>query len=99
MKNILVLGGLFIVLLFSEPPMFDDFIYIQAGGVPITVAGGHADPCVVDWDYDGLKDLMLGEFTLGRIRMYPNIGTNDAPLFSTWYYLEADGQVIQLPYG
>jgi hypothetical protein len=79
--------------------MFQDFVYITAGGFPITVSSGHADPCVVDWDGDGLKDLLLGEFTQGRIRFYSNDGSNSAPHFTTFAYLQADGATIQLPYG
>jgi hypothetical protein len=85
-------------LVMATPPDFQDFVYIEANGSAITV-NGHADPCVADWDGDGLKDLLLGEFTQGRIRLYLNSGTSNAPVFTTWSYLESDGVVITLPYG
>ena len=90
---------IFASLLIAEPPMYNDFVYIECAGQAIRVTGGHADPCVVDWDYDGLKDLLLGEFTLGRIRFYKNVGSNNDPVFNTWSYLQSDGATIQLPYG
>jgi hypothetical protein len=59
----------------------------------------YAAPCVADWDGDGVKDLILGQFTNGSIRFYRNCGTNSAPVFTTFEYLHADGSVITLPYG
>ena len=99
MHRIVVLSLILVGFAFAPPPMFHDFVYIAAGGFPITVSGGHADPCVIDWDGDGLKDLLLGEFTQGRIRFYQNSGTNSAPVFTTFTYLQADGATITLPYG
>ena len=99
MRNVLLLLAASVGLALATPPMFHDFVYVHAGGSAITVAGGHADPCVADWDCDGLKDLLLGEFTNGRIRVYLNTGTNAEPEFETWHYLESDGTTITLPYG
>ena len=99
MRKTLLLLTASVVLALATPPMFHDFVYVYTGASAITVAGGHADPCVLDWDGDGLKDLLLGEFTQGRIRVYLNIGTNSEPVFETWHYLESDGATITLPYG
>lgn len=45
---------------------------------------GLAAPAVFDWDRDGKKDLLLGEFETGEcyLRVYRNEGSNDAPRFS-----------------
>ena len=37
---------------------------------------------MVDWDLDGLKDLILGQFSYGYIYFYKNVGTNSAPIFT-----------------
>ena len=40
-------------------------------------------PLTLDLDRDGLKDLILGEW-YSSVRLYPNQGTNAAPVFSTF---------------
>jgi len=58
-----------------------------AGGSVIDV-GGNSAPVVVDWDNDGLLDLVLGsEGTYpggSPIRLYLNSGTASSYLFTTW---------------
>ncbi len=61
--------------------------------------GYYAAPCVVDWDGDGIKDLVLGQFTSGNIRFYKNEGTNAAPVFNTYSMIQADGSPISVPSG
>lgn len=61
--------------------------------------GYYAAPCVVDWDLDGLKDLILGQFSYGYINFYKNVGTNDAPVFDEALLLYADGSPITMAYG
>ena len=61
--------------------------------------GYYAAPCVVDWDGDGLKDLVLGQFSSGNIRFYKNEGTNASPVFNSYSMIQADGSPITLPYG
>jgi len=53
------------------------------------VVNYNSNPDVVDWNGDGRKDLIIGEQSplapnSGTIRLYLNIGTNAAPVFSTY---------------
>lgn len=58
---------------------------------PIDVQhSGHAAPFVGDFDGDGLKDLLVGEYYKGRLRVYRNVGTNEKPQFDG-YALFQDG--------
>ena len=40
-------------------------VRLEAGGIPIDVAIGHAAPHVMDFDGDGVRDLLVGEFGTG----------------------------------
>lgn len=80
-------------------PIFEDEEFVTANGSPITLSLGHASPCVVDWDGDGIKDLLVGQYTSGKIRFYKNTGTNSAPVLTNYSFLQADGSDISLPSG
>ena len=54
-------------------------VRLEAGGKPIDTEVGHAAPCVVDWDGDGVKDLLVGQFGGGLLWIFRNEGTNGAP--------------------
>ena len=53
---------------------------------------GRAYPLFYDWDNDGLKDLLVGDFgggKLSNIRVYLNKGTANSPVWSSeWFYAE-----------
>jgi hypothetical protein len=99
MKYFCLIFLLFPIALFSQTPAFGKCSKIEANGQPITVDAGHANPSVVDWDGDGLKDLLLGQYGSGKIRFYKNSGTNEAPVFTDFSYLQADGADISLTSG
>lgn len=58
-----------------------------------------SNPCLADWDGDGLNDLLVGQFIEGRLRFYRNTGTNSDPAFSGYSYVRADQTVITTTYG
>ncbi len=91
---VLFLSGL--VTAFS--PIWETEYRLVSNGSIIDV-GYYAAPCVVDWDLDGLKDLILGQFSYGYIYFYKNVGTNNAPVFNTAVLLYADGSPITMAYG
>lgn len=54
-------------------------VRIEAAGKPIDTAVGHAHPLVVDFDGDGVQDLLVGQFGEGILWIYRNEGTNAQP--------------------
>ncbi len=55
---------------------------------------GYASPCWADVDRDGNKDLLVGQFKGGKIRVYKNLGNLR---FASGEWLQADGQVATVP--
>lgn len=53
---------------------------LEAGGKPFNVPGGLTAPREVDWDNDGVNDLICGSFT-GGVYFYRNAGKLGAPNF------------------
>lgn len=72
---------------------------VEAGGVPIDVDIGHAAPYVVDFDGDGVRDLLVGQFGQGQCRIYKNVGTDTAPKFADSTRFEAGGQIAKVDAG
>jgi len=73
--------------LFSAPRLLTD-IY----GTPLG-AGSDCTPCLVDWNGDARKDLLLGDGS-GTLMLYLNEGTDAHPLFSSSRLLTAEGKPI-----
>jgi hypothetical protein len=74
-------------------------VRLQAGGEVIDVDIGHLVPCATDWNGDGKKDLIVGQFSGGKIRLYLNQGTDSKPVFKDFKYMKAGGAEISLPAG
>jgi hypothetical protein len=72
-------------------------VLLLDGKEPIDVDVGHATPYVVDWDGDGKKDLLVGQFGEGKLRIYLNKGTNTEPRFDGFTYLQAGGKDARVP--
>ena len=73
---------------------------VLAGGRPLDVQrDGHSAPFVGDFDGDGKRDLLVGQFHEGRLRVYRNTGTDSRPKFDSYTYFEAGGAVASVPVG
>jgi hypothetical protein len=69
---------------------------VYAGVAPLA-PGIYAIPCVVDWNGDGRKDLLVGYQTAGKIARYLNAGTDASPVFTNYANLQAGGVDIVHP--
>jgi hypothetical protein len=55
---------------------------------------GYAAPCWADLDGDGKKELLVGQFNQGKIRVFKHLG---AAKFVAGDWLQADGRVAEVP--
>lgn len=105
LKKLVPLIIVLLILTVSSPPdasaqrSFEKGVRIMSGGKPIDVEIGHSVPTVADWNNDGKKDLVVGQFGKGMIRLYQNNGTDSKPSFTGFEYLKAGGTQISLPSG
>lgn len=88
----------FFVLFFNQPlesqvPLIESGAYIYEGTRPLEVQGYPA-PCVVDWNNDQKKDLVVGQAKNGNVLLFLNLGTNMNPLFNGSVKLMSGGLPI-----
>ena len=76
---ILVLAGLMVTASICLSAELAEPVRLEAAGKPIDTDIGHAAPFVCDFDGDGLKDLLVGQFGDGLLWIYHNEGTNSEP--------------------
>ena len=68
----------------------------MADGRPRDV-GFSSTPLVVDWDGDGVQDLLCGA-EWNRVVWYKNVGSNAAPKLEYKGFVFADGQPLRIPH-
>jgi hypothetical protein len=82
-------------LALGSPGDFQPPTRLQADGTPVRVeTPGYACPCWADIDGDGKKDLLVGQFNGGKIRVYKNLGVGK---LGAGDWLKADGAAAQIP--
>jgi hypothetical protein len=83
----------------ADPGAFKDPVLIQADGKDIDVEIGHADPYVIDWDGDGMLDLLVGQFGAGKLLIFRNEGTSKDPKFGKAEVFKAGDADGRIPSG
>lgn len=78
-----------------QGPQFEPPVRMKADGEFIQVeAPGYAAPCWADVDGDGKKDLLVGQFAGGKIKVYKNKGNGE---LAAGEWLQADGKDAEVP--
>jgi hypothetical protein len=79
----------------AAEPRFHPPVRLKAGGAPIRVESpGYAAPCLADLDGDGKMDLLVGQFSGGKIRVFKGLGGGK---FARGAWLKAEGKVAEVP--
>ena len=74
---------------------FEAPVRLQGGDEAVRVESpGYAAPCWADINGDGKKDLLVGQFSRGKIRVYKNLGENK---LATAEWLKAEGKIAEVP--
>jgi hypothetical protein len=96
-----LLGGLAAATLAAaaDPGALAPPIKLPAGGKPIDVDIGHAAPFHADFDGDGARDLLVGQFGDGKLRVYRNVGTDSEPRFDKFDWFRAGANPGKVPSG
>ncbi len=72
---------------------------IEAEGKPIETEGGNATAFFMDVDGDGVRDLLVGQFHDGKMRIFRNTGINSAPKFAAGVWFKAGSADAKVPAG
>jgi hypothetical protein len=80
-------------------PQLSPPVRVEADGAAIDLSDGigHAAPFFADFDGDGVKDLLVGQFAEGKLRIYKNIGSNAKPKFDKFSWFMAGGEIGKVP--
>jgi hypothetical protein len=74
---------------------FDKPVRLKGGDEFVRVESpGYAAPCWDDIDGDGKKDLLVGQFNQGKIRVYKGLGGEK---LAKGEWLKAEGKVATVP--
>lgn len=78
-----------------QDPQFAEPVRLRAGDEYVKVEQpGYAAPCWADTDRDGKKDLVVGQFAGGKMKVYKNLGQGK---LAAGEWLEAGGKVAEVP--
>lgn len=94
-RRLLAALGLFCGPALCSAAAFERPVRLEADGVAVRVESpGYAAPCWADMDGDGNKDLLVGQFNQGKIRVFKSLGEGK---LAAGVWLQAEGQVAEVP--
>lgn len=94
-RRLLVALGLLCCPAASFAAEFEPPVRLTAGGEAVRVESpGYACPCLTDVDGDGKKDLVVGQFAGGKMRVHAGLG---GAKFAAGEWLQAGGAVAEVP--
>ena len=102
MRRIFVLaliGGLIATVSAAASDELAAPVRIEAAGKVIDTDVGHAAPFVCDFDGDGTRDLLVGQFGGGQLWIYRNEGTNAEPKLAAGVKFKEGGKDGTVPCG
>ena len=74
-------------------------VRIVADGKPIDTEVGHAAPFVADFDGDGVRDLLVGQFGDGILWIFRNEGTDSRPKLAAGVKFKGESPDGRVPTG
>ncbi len=74
-------------------------VRLKAGDELVDTEVGHAAPYIYDIDGDGKRDLLVGQFGGGKLKIYRNIGSNENPNYEPATFFQTHGEVVSVPTG
>jgi hypothetical protein len=94
-RGLLAALGLFCGAAWCGAAEFERPVRLKGDRDPVRVESpGYAAPCWADIDGDGKKDLLVGQFNKGKIRVFKNLGEGK---LAKGVWLQAEGQVAEVP--
>ena len=95
MRFLFLSAALVFTPMFGSAAEFQSPIRLSGGDKAVRVESpGYAAPCWADVDGDGKKDLLVGQFNKGKIRVYRNLGELK---FAAGKWLQAGGKLAEVP--
>lgn len=70
---------------------------LQVDQNPVRATHGYAAPLLYDFDHDGARDLLVGQFGGGRLAIHRNLGNDVRPRYADASWFEVGGAIAKVP--